>query len=51
VTLFDPSATWTVDPENFRSRSRNCPFAGQRLQGRVAATIVNGEVRCRDAVH
>jgi dihydroorotase len=50
VTLFDPSVTWTVKPEDFRSRSRNCPFAGQRLQGRVAATVVNGEVRYRGAV-
>ncbi len=50
VTLFDPSATWTVNPEHFRSRSRNCPFAGRTLQGRVAATVVDGEVRYRDAV-
>jgi dihydroorotase len=50
VTLFNPSATWTVNPESFRSRSRNCPFAGQRLQGRVAATVVDGEVRYHDAV-
>jgi dihydroorotase len=50
VTLFDPSARWTVDPEKFRSRSRNCPFAGRRLQGRVVATVVDGEVRFRDFV-
>jgi len=50
VTLFDPSATWTANPENFRSRSRNCPFAGRTLQGRVAATVVDGEVRFRDAL-
>jgi dihydroorotase len=50
VTLFNPAMTWTVNAENFRSRSRNCPFAGQALQGRVAATVVDGEVRYRDAV-
>jgi dihydroorotase len=48
VTIFDPSATWTVEPNAFRSRSRNCPFAGWQLQGRVRATIVGGEVRYRD---
>jgi len=48
VTVFDPTAAWTVDPESFRSRSRNCPFAGQRLHGRVAATIVGGVVRYHD---
>jgi dihydroorotase len=43
VTLFDPSATWIVNPELFRSRSRNCPFAGRTLQGRVVATVVEGK--------
>ncbi|MGB0067377.1 MAG: dihydroorotase, partial [Isosphaeraceae bacterium] len=28
VTLIDPTARWTIDPSQFRSRSRNCPFAG-----------------------
>jgi len=47
VTLFDPAAEWTVDPREFRSRSRNCPFAGWNLRGRVAATVVAGEVLFR----
>jgi dihydroorotase len=49
VVLFDPREAWTVDPARFLSRSRNCPFAGQLLRGRVAATIVAGEVRHRSA--
>lgn len=48
VTLFDPRASWTVDPRTFRSRSRNCPFAGWELKGRAVATIVGGEVKYRD---
>ena len=48
VTLFDPAKAWEVRAEHFHSRSRNSPFAGRRLQGRVAATIVEGEVRYRD---
>jgi dihydroorotase len=48
VTVFNPSIQWTVSAENFRSKSRNCPFIGMRLNGRVAATIVGGEVRYRD---
>jgi dihydroorotase len=44
VVVFDPSAEWTVRPEEFYSRSRNTPFAGRRLRGRAAATIVRGQV-------
>ena len=48
AVLFDPNARWTVNPEEFRSRSRNCPFAGWELNGRVVATIVDGQVKHRD---
>jgi len=47
VTLFDPTVRWVPDPSRFRSLSRNCPFAGRTLTGRVAATVVAGEVRYR----
>jgi dihydroorotase len=42
VTLFDPDREWIVDPQRFRSRSRNTPFTGWRLRGAVAATFVGG---------
>lgn len=48
LTLFDPEAAWRVDPAEFRSLSRNSPFAGRTLHGRVAVVIVGGEVRFRD---
>jgi dihydroorotase len=44
VVVFDPSAEWTVRPEEFYSKSRNTPFAGRRLRGRAEATIVRGQV-------
>lgn len=44
LTLFDPAAEWTVDPENFRSKSRNTPFGGWRLVGRAEMTVVGGRV-------
>ena len=44
VTVFDPAATWTVDPAAFRSKGRNTPYAGRTLTGRVHATIVGGEL-------
>ncbi|MDR1744719.1 MAG: dihydroorotase [Planctomycetota bacterium] len=44
VTVIDPERKWTVDPETFYSRSRNCPFAGWKLTGRAVATIVGGRL-------
>jgi dihydroorotase len=42
MVLIDPAREWTVDPEEFRSKSRNCPYAGWRLRGRTVATYVGG---------
>ncbi len=42
VVVFDPVAAWRVDPERFLSRSRNTPFAGWELVGKVERTLVNG---------
>ena len=44
VTLFDPEAEWTVEPERFASKGRNTPLAGRTLKGRVAATVFGGKV-------
>ena len=42
VTVFDQGATWTVDPAAFRSKSRNTPFAGEELRGRVTDVFFRG---------
>ena len=44
VTVFDPEATWTVDPSRFRSKGRNTPYAGRQLKGSVHLTLVDGRV-------
>jgi dihydroorotase len=44
VVIFDPTAEWTVHPEQFYSKSRNTPFAGRRLRGRAETTIVRGQM-------
>lgn len=49
IVVFDPEARWTVDPERFVSKSRNTPFGGFELTGRVRRTIVAGETRYHDA--
>jgi dihydroorotase len=43
VTVVSPLESWTV-PSRFESHSRNCPFIGRRLQGRVRATVKAGRV-------
>jgi dihydroorotase len=47
VTIIDPDASWTIDPSQFQSRSRNTPFDGWSVRGRIEATIVGGAVRYR----
>ena len=42
LTLVDPAARWTVDPSELASRSRNTPYAGMTLPGRVVATFLRG---------
>lgn len=44
LTIFDPDERWIVNPEEFRSRGRNTPFAGRELRGRVKYTIAGGRV-------
>ena len=45
VTIIDPDCTWTVDPRQFRSKSKNSPFGGWELTGRAVTTIVGGRVK------
>lgn len=44
VTVFAPDETWVVDPAAFQSASRNTPFAGHTLTGRVRLTLRHGRV-------
>lgn len=44
VAIIDLNEVWTVDPLKLRSKSRNTPYAGMTLKGRVVKTIVNGKV-------
>ena len=45
ITIIDPDTEYTIDAEKFQSKSRNCPYNGWRVKGKVEKTIVAGEVR------
>jgi dihydroorotase len=47
LTLFDPTARWTVDAGDQHSRSRNTPYAGRTLIGKVVHTMLNGRFTYR----
>lgn len=42
LTVFDPDHEWTVDPTLFASLSRNTPWAGRKLKGKVVHTMFDG---------
>jgi dihydroorotase len=45
ITIIDQHKTWTVNVNDFRSKSRNCPFHGWNLKGKAIITIVGGEIK------
>jgi dihydroorotase len=48
LIVFDPAAEWVVDPSKFASFSRNSPWAGRKLKGKVLYTAFNGRLTVRD---
>ncbi|MGF1530207.1 MAG: dihydroorotase [Puniceicoccaceae bacterium] len=44
VTVVDPEKIWRVDPAKFHSLSRNCPWNGEELRGKVEMTFFEGRL-------
>jgi dihydroorotase len=42
LAVLDPALRWTVDARTVASRSRNTPWAGRALSGRVRHTVLHG---------
>ena len=50
LTLVNPDEEWIVDSEKFYSNSRNTPFQGFKLKGRVKRTMVAGRWVYEDGI-
>lgn len=48
LCVFDPDEEWTIDGAAMQSKSRNTPYAGRRVRGRVRHTILEGEAVVRN---
>jgi dihydroorotase len=48
LVLVDPAYRGTVNPAGFASRSRNTPYEGRELPGRVVATFLRGHATVMD---
>jgi dihydroorotase len=42
ITIIDPQMNWKIDPSEFASVGRNCPFGGRNVKGRAVAAMVGG---------
>lgn len=43
LAVIDPTARWTIDDSGGASRSRNVPYVGREVRGRVRHTLLFGE--------
>lgn len=50
LTVFDRDASWTVVPTTLASKSRNTPYAGRTLRGKVRHTVFDGSAVVIDGV-
>ena len=44
AAVFLSGKSFTVDPEKFRSKARNTPFAGRTYKGVIKRTYVGGKL-------
>ena len=48
ITIFDPNEEYIYTKEMIVSKSKNTPFIGKKLKGKVRYTIVNGKIVYQD---
>jgi len=50
ITIIDPDREYTIDREKFKSKSKNTPFHGWKVKGKVIYTIINGRIIYKDNI-
>ena len=48
ITIINPDEEWIINTDDFKSKGKNTPFAGDKVFGRVKYTILNGKVVYQD---
>jgi dihydroorotase len=43
IVIFNPDTKFTIEPEKFKSRSKNSPYKGWEVRGRILHTLVAGK--------
>jgi dihydroorotase len=51
LVLFDPDSAWKVDGDSFLSKSKNTPFDGRLVQGKVHRTVIDGRTVFEKGAH
>jgi dihydroorotase len=44
LVMIDPLARWVIDPAQLKTKSKNTPFSGRTVTGRVAMTMCEGRI-------
>ena len=44
IVVFDPDVEYVFDEHRIYSKSKNSPFIGRKVRGKVEMTIVDGEI-------
>lgn len=44
IAIFDPNFAWKVDAKNLKSHSKNTPFLGLEVIGKVNYTLLHGQI-------
>ncbi|HHY46617.1 MAG TPA: dihydroorotase [Firmicutes bacterium] len=48
LIVIDLNKKWVADPDKYQSKSRNCPYGGRTMKGKVDLTMVGGRIVVRD---
>ena len=51
ITIIDPHQEYTIDIHSFASKSKNSPFHGKKVKGKVLYTIVEGKIVVAQGEH